>query len=166
LIGLILGIVSLLRIRNSDGKISGQGIAIAGICVSGVFLLFAPIALGLFLPALAKAKGRASSIHCVNNLKQIGLGARLWAEDHNGMFPDQIMYLTNEVTKPSVFICPGDAKPRTGGTEWSNFQPRDITYEYLGAGLKDANLKAELARCPIHSHVLYSDGSVQSGKTR
>ena len=39
LVGLILGIVSLVKINRSGGRLSGQGLAIAGICVSG-FMLF------------------------------------------------------------------------------------------------------------------------------
>jgi len=164
LIGIVLGIISLLRIRNSDGKISGQGIAIAGICVSGVFLLFAPIALGLFLPALAKARARAQSVQCENNMKQIGLAARMWARDHNGMFPQQLGSLTNEVEKPSIFSCPGDSHARAA-SDWSHFNPRDISYEYLGAGLKESNPRAEIVRCPIHGHVVLGDGSVQQGRS-
>ena len=35
----------------------------------------------LLLPALARAKVKAKEITCVNNLKQISLGIRLWAGD-------------------------------------------------------------------------------------
>ncbi len=37
---------------------------------------------GLLLPVLAKAKERGRSIKCVSNLKQIGLGITLYADDH------------------------------------------------------------------------------------
>ncbi len=42
---------------------------------------------GMLLPALSRAKGKAQRIKCVNNLKQIGLGLRMWADDHDGKYP-------------------------------------------------------------------------------
>ncbi|MGA2544708.1 MAG: hypothetical protein ABSG78_24425 [Verrucomicrobiota bacterium] len=37
----------------------------------------------MLLPALAKAKGKAQNINCVNNLKQIELAKKMWAMDNN-----------------------------------------------------------------------------------
>jgi hypothetical protein len=160
LIGLVLGIVSLFRIRKSNGEISGQGIAIAGICVSGVFLLLAPVAFALFLPAIAKAKARAQTVQCANNLRQIGLAATRWAGTHQGDFPSQLILLTNQVSSPAVFSCPGDPNAHPP-SDWSAFTPRNISYEFLRAGRTTDNPPTELARCPIHGHVLFSDGSVR-----
>ena len=42
---------------------------------------------GLAFPALAKAKARAQTINTVNQMKQIGLAARIYANDHDGKFP-------------------------------------------------------------------------------
>ena len=54
LVGLILGIVALVKINRSGGRLSGQGLAIAGISVSGFMLLFSiPIMAAMLLPALA-----------------------------------------------------------------------------------------------------------------
>src|SRR5882762_2939450 len=50
LIGLILGFVSLVQTRHSNGRLSGGGLAIAGICVSAVFLLLTIVSLLFFLP--------------------------------------------------------------------------------------------------------------------
>jgi len=108
-VGLILGIVSLIKVRNSNGQLSGTGIAIAGICVSGVLMLLAlPISAGLLLPALAKAKDRAQRIQCMNNLKQIGLSARLWANDHGGAEPPNLIALSNHLASPKLLVCPGE----------------------------------------------------------
>lgn len=41
---------------------------------------------GLLLPALSRAKERARSINCVNNLKQIGVAMVLYGDDH-GYYP-------------------------------------------------------------------------------
>jgi len=41
----------------------------------------------LLLPALAEAKQRARVVQCVNNLRQIGVVVRLYADDHGGRLP-------------------------------------------------------------------------------
>ena len=43
----------------------------------------------LLLPALARAKDKARQIQCLNNLRQWGLGFRLYTDDNNGQVPDE-----------------------------------------------------------------------------
>lgn len=42
---------------------------------------------GLLLPALAKAKGKAQSIKCVSQLKQLGIATELYANDNEDKLP-------------------------------------------------------------------------------
>src|SRR5712692_7459411 len=44
----------------------------------------------MLLPALAKAKEQAYRIACVSNLKQVGLGFRMWSMDNEDRFPWQL----------------------------------------------------------------------------
>src|SRR5213594_1124529 len=74
LIGLPLGIISLMKIKGSGGRLQGQWLAIAGICTTGVSLLLLPVLAGMMLPAFAKAKQRAQTINCVSQVKQLALG--------------------------------------------------------------------------------------------
>jgi hypothetical protein len=110
LVGLVLGIVALVKINRSGGRLSGQGLAIGGICVSGFMLFFSiPVMAALMLPALAQAKQRAQTINCVNNMKQLALGVKLYALNHNGQFPPAATWcdaIQGGVGSPKVFQCP------------------------------------------------------------
>jgi len=90
-----------------------------------VVIAIIAILAGLLLPALARAKDKAKRVQCVNNLKEIGIGLRLWANDNEGLFPwnvevanggsmgspdwsDNFRVASNELVTPKVLICPAD----------------------------------------------------------
>src|SRR5664279_1951846 len=87
LVGLVLGIIALVRINKSKGQLGGQGLALAGTIVSAAFLLLVPIPAAMLLPALAKAKQKAHGIQCMNNVKQLNLGLIMYADDHKNLCP-------------------------------------------------------------------------------
>jgi prepilin-type N-terminal cleavage/methylation domain-containing protein/prepilin-type processing-associated H-X9-DG protein len=52
-----------------------------------VVIAIIAILAGLLLPALARAKAKALSASCQNNLKQVGIAYRTWENDYNDRYP-------------------------------------------------------------------------------
>lgn len=73
---------------------------------------------GMLLPALSKTNRRAPKITCVNNLKQIGIGFRLYAADgepypafnETNQVWQYFQMVSNYMGSPKVLICPEEAK--------------------------------------------------------
>ncbi|HUR45843.1 MAG TPA: prepilin-type N-terminal cleavage/methylation domain-containing protein [Candidatus Saccharimonadales bacterium] len=102
----------------------------------------------LLLPALARAKEKAKRTVCMNNLKQISLGMRLWAGDNDGKFPWkvpkseggrmpdgsgtdfvnlQFAAASSELVTTKVLLCPSDTG-RTAATEFPTLLRSSISY--------------------------------------
>ncbi len=90
----------------------------------------------LFLPmgGLCGGRGGADRIKCANNLKQVGLAFKVFANDHDDQLPyqttnvvalgldrrawTQFMVMSNELGSPKILWCPGDKHGRTVAAEF------------------------------------------------
>jgi prepilin-type N-terminal cleavage/methylation domain-containing protein len=89
-----------------------------------VVIAIIAILAGLLLPSLASAKQRGQSIHCLNNMRQIGLGLRMYLDDNDGIFPLRTYSpcwtgrMSNEIANIKILVCPSDGPetPATVGT--------------------------------------------------
>jgi len=132
------------------------------------------LAVSILLPALNQAKERANRVKCASNMRQVGQGMLLYANDHKGKYPDTLGQLVEADINPLVFVCPsGNTAPPPPEiqrdakkvAEWIN---TNSDYVYLGAGLTN-NTPADqiLAYEKLNDHdqqgmnLLFGDGHVE-----
>jgi hypothetical protein len=164
---IITGHIAYNRSRKAPQQFGGGGLAIAGFAMGYLSLALIPILAALLLPALAHAKDKAQRIMCVNNMKQIGLAARIWSTDHAGKFPPDFNSMSNELSSPNILVCPGDSS-RTAAMSWAQFGPENVSYEYLTPEYDEKSEPPQTVvfECPIHGNLGLGDGSVQQGGQR
>ena len=72
-----------------------------------VVIAIIAILAALLLPALARAKEKATGISCINNLKQLTLAAHLYVGDNNDAIPPNYVGSTNAWVAGNVQFLPG-----------------------------------------------------------
>ena len=112
---------------------------------------------GMLLSALAKAKAKAQKIKCTSNLKNVGLGFRIFATDNGDLYPMSVpdaqggsasaadlragvtlvyrhfLSLSNELQTPKIVLCPSDGLGRVEAVNWSTNRTRGANAaQYFG----------------------------------
>jgi prepilin-type processing-associated H-X9-DG protein len=111
------------------------------ICLATVAML------AIWLPILTPPKPRSNRINCLSNLKQIGLGFRMWSNDHLESFPWQVptneggtleyanpgevfrhfQAASNEMNSPKILACSED-KARLRTTVFDFLSNQNLSY--------------------------------------
>ncbi len=68
----------------------------------------------LLMPALGRAKGKARETYCLGNLRQLGLGVTMYADDYHGKLP-------HAEALPSLPVNPANALPSIRGVIGTNY---------------------------------------------
>lgn len=106
----------------------------------------------LFLPARANGRTKSQRIHCVNNLKNLGIGFRL--EDQTpgsaaslrrqtldaARFYQWFLSYSNSLESPRLLVCPSDRRQRAAPQSWNEFAApgaRNRAISYFGVPTAD-----------------------------
>src|ERR1051325_5625201 len=109
-----------------------------------VVIAIIEILASMLLPALARAKETANRIKCVNNLKQLDLGLKLYADESDGFYPPR----TNNYRWPTLLreyyrttnllVCPTDSLRGSPLSQPGSLTPEDrAARSYLINGWND-----------------------------
>lgn len=110
----------------------------------------------LLIPARHGGRAKATRIACVNNLKQVGLAFRIWADQHeifpmalsrtNGgtmefagiLMERHFQVMSNELSIPKILICPDDRKHRIATNSFAHLDKSNISY-FVGVDATSEN---------------------------
>jgi prepilin-type N-terminal cleavage/methylation domain-containing protein/prepilin-type processing-associated H-X9-DG protein len=102
---------------------------------------------GLLLPVLSAAKKRAAQAACINNMKQLGLGIRMYTDDNHDTFPGMASQHSGFQANDWIYWRTNSAYPQVDKS------PIVLTL---------ANTSAKLFRCPLDTD---DSGRIAEGET-
>lgn len=139
IVGLVLGIVALVRANDRPREYGGRGMAIAGICTGGASLIIVPALLvAILLPSLSRARELAKRAVCAANMRNVGVALMTYARDNGDEFPPNAQLLIDAgLCTPKMFQCPSEGNGPEAGADFqyvaglNSRDPRDwiLLYE-------------------------------------
>jgi hypothetical protein len=112
LIGLILGVLGLRQINDSDGRLKGRGLAISGIIVSTVLLIAVVVGVGYAIPRM---RFIANAEVGGERMKVILAALPDYITTHDYTMPPtesiDVMLQAIGVQQPGIGICPLNGQP-------------------------------------------------------
>ena len=104
-----------------------------------VVIAIIAIVASLLLPAFGRAKARAHNAVCLNNLRQLGVAARVYSEDSNNRMPSAEILPTQPIdaTKPLPRLC-------------------DVLAPYIGKAVSTNTNTATVFKCPADNVNLFA----------
>lgn len=112
---IICGIVGLVQVGRSKGRVKGTGLAIAGIVIPGALLPLAMMVLAILLPAFSRTRDIAQRVICDTNLKGLGTAMMVYQMDYDALPTPQMwcdLLIQHADVSPTSFQCPGGPPAR------------------------------------------------------
>lgn len=121
---IILGIVGIQKVNQTNGALGGKGFAITGIVTGAVGIVTGGISCmviaAILFPTLKVAKDRAVETRNTAVAKQLALACNLYSAENDGAFPNQLEdLLPNYLNDPKSL----NYKTVTGKTKPFNYVP-------------------------------------------
>lgn len=112
LVGIVLGLIALARIRRSDGLLRGKGLAVSGLVLGGAWVVMLTLPAVVLLVAYHQEMVEAAwAERAQSNMQQVCAAALHYAEKNNSKFPSADSWLQSLTTqgylKSSVVNDPG-----------------------------------------------------------
>ncbi len=132
----VCGHLALNRIGKSAGRLTGSGMAVAGLVMGYLFSVIVGISFlaGLALPVFGEVREKATLTKALSDAKQIGTACKIYAIDHDGKFPEDLEDLVPDfLPDAAVLECryPDPKNP--------------VGFEYFGGTDKDDPQKVLLS---------------------
>jgi prepilin-type N-terminal cleavage/methylation domain-containing protein len=168
--------INMTAKRSSDGRVYGSMNVRRGFTLIELLVVIAIIAIlaAMLLPALSSAKQKAWTATCNSNLRQIGMGLKMFADDNSGTYPQSraripwnptnpesssnswMQQIISSVQNTNVYHCPTDHE-----SPFSYFN--GVRAAYVAANYKHAAVSSKGIRFPV-AYVLAGDTTTDESK--